>query len=144
MAALLKVDQNLEIEESEIQLEFVRASGPGGQNVNKVATAVQLRFDVTGSPSLSENVKERLVRLAGSRITSDGVLILEGREHRTQEQNKEAVIERLLSLIRKAAEQPRVRKPTRPSAASKTRRLEAKRRRSEIKRRRQSGDQDWT
>ncbi len=143
MTAMLKVNQNIHIDEDEIQFEFVRSSGPGGQNVNKVATAVQLRFDVAGSPSLSEPIKDRLTHLAGSRMTYEGVLILEGHEYRTQEQNKAAVVERLLNLIRKAAEKPRVRKPTRPSAAARARRLEEKRRRSQIKRNRRSDGVDW-
>lgn len=144
MAAMIKVNRNLELDENEIDFAFVRSSGPGGQNVNKVSTAVQLRFDVLKSPSLPEAVKERLAHLAGSRMTAEGVLILEGRQHRTQEQNKAAVTERLLSLIRKAAEKPRVRKPTRPSAAARARRLEEKRRRSDIKRKRSSGDLEWS
>ena len=141
---MIKVDRNLELDENELSYEFVRSSGPGGQNVNKVSTAVQLRFDVLKSPSLPEAVKERLVYLAGGRMTTEGVLILEGREHRTQEQNKEAVTERLLDLIRKAARKPRVRKPTRPSAAARARRLEEKRRRSDVKRKRRSGDLEWS
>ena len=139
----VQINPNLAIDENEIQFEFVRASGPGGQNVNKAATAVQLRFDVAASPSLPEAVKARLARLAGSRITTDGVLILEGREYRTQEQNKDAVMERLINLIRKAAEKPRIRKPTRPSAAARARRLDEKKHRSQIKRNRRSGDPDW-
>lgn len=131
---MIQVNEAIAIDEEELQLDFVRASGPGGQKVNKVSTAVQLRFDVRESASLPEEVKRRLARLAGRRMTAEGVLILEARQHRTQEQNRQEAIDRLVELVRRAAQKPKVRRPTRPTAASQRRRLEAKRRRGEIKR----------
>ena len=128
----------ISIDESEIQENFIRASGPGGQNVNKVATAVQLRFNVAGSPSLPHDVRERLVRLAGRRITEGGILIIEARRFRTQEQNRQDAVDRLIRLIRKATEKPKPRRKTRPSMASKKRRLDTKHRRGETKRMRRS------
>jgi ribosome-associated protein len=135
---MIQVTPAIALDESELTLEFIRASGPGGQNVNKVATAVQLRFDVANSPSLTDDVRERLIRLAGRRMTKDGVLIIEARRFRTQEQNQQDAIERLVELVRQAAKKPRVRRKTRPTLASRRRRLEAKRRRSEKKRLRRS------
>jgi len=131
---MIKITRTIAIDESELQQEFIRASGPGGQNVNKVSTAVQLRFDVGNSPSLPNDVRERLIRLAGKRITEGGVLIINARRFRTQERNRQDAIHRLVELIRKAAERPKPRRKVKPSPGSKKRRLEAKRRRSEKKR----------
>jgi len=135
---MIQITPTISIDESEIQEHFIRASGPGGQNVNKVATAVQLRFDAAHSPSLSKNVRDRLIRLAGRRMTAEGVLILNARRFRTQERNRRDAMDRLIKLIRKATEKPKFRLRTRPTPASKLRRLDAKHRRSRIKRLRRS------
>jgi ribosome-associated protein len=138
---MLQVTPEITLDERELEERFVRASGPGGQNVNKVATAVELRFDVARS-SLPDAVKRRLTSLAGSRMTTEGVLVIDSREHRTQAQNREAARERLVALVRQAARPARKRKPTRPTAASRVRRLEAKKKRSEIKAGRARGADD--
>ena len=123
-----------EIDTKEIHLSFIRSSGPGGQNVNKVATAVQLRFDVLHSPSLSDEVKQRLTRLAGNRMTEEGVLVIEARRYRSQEKNREDARERLSLLIRQALHKPTPRKATRPGRAARQRRLDVKKKRGELKR----------
>ena len=130
----LKIPPNIEISESELEEQFIRSSGPGGQNVNKVATAVQLRFDAANSPSLSARVRDRTIALAGQRATKDGVIVIEAGRFRTQEQNREDAIARLVALIYQATEKPKPRKKTRPSAASQAERIEEKKRRGAIKR----------
>jgi ribosome-associated protein len=122
------------IDERELQWVFVQSSGPGGQNVNKVATAVQLRFDVAHSPSVSEEMRKRLVLLAGRRLTQDGLLIIEAKRYRTQERNREDALKRLADLLQKAHEKPKTRRKTKPTFASQQKRLSGKKRRSEIKR----------
>ena len=130
---MIQVTNSIAIDEDELQESFIRASGPGGQNVHKVSSAVQLRFDVRGSPSLPEDVKARLERIAGKRLTGDGVLLITAQRFRTQERNREDAVARLVELVRQATERPKPRRPTRPTLASKRRRLEAKGRRADIK-----------
>jgi ribosome-associated protein len=131
---VIRVTDHISIDEREIEESFVRSSGPGGQNVNKLATAVQLRFDVRGSPSLPAEVRARLERLAGTRVTRDGVLVITAQRHRAQARNREDALERLIDLVRRAAVAPRLRRPTRPTAASRKRRVEAKKHRAGVKR----------
>ncbi len=130
---MIHITRIITIDESEIQEYFVRASGPGGQNVNKVATTVQLRFDVANSRSLPEEVRKRLISLACNRITEDGILIIDARRFRTQRRNREDATDRLVELIRNAAQRPKIRRKTTPTLASKIRRLESKRHGAESK-----------
>ncbi len=132
----MRVTRAIRIDDDELVEEFVRSSGPGGQNVNKVSTAVQLRFDVRRSPSLPEDVRERLLRLGGRRVTRDGVLVIDARRFRTQERNRRDARERLAALVRRAAERPRKRRATMPTRASVERRVKDKKKVGEKKRRR--------
>ena len=129
---MLQITDTIAIDDRELDERFVRASGPGGQNVNKVSTAVELRFDVAAS-SLPADVKQRLIVLAGRRMNTEGVLLIDSREHRTQAMNREAARARLVALLQRAATRPKTRRPTRPKKAAKERRLESKKRRGDVK-----------
>jgi ribosome-associated protein len=139
---MIAINDDLALDEREISETFIRASGPGGQNVNKVASAAQLRFDIGASPSLPEPVKSRLARLAGKRLTQDGVIVITAQRFRSQERNREDGRARLVALIRRAAEPPKPRRKTRPSAGQRQARLAAKARRGAVKRQRRAASDD--
>jgi len=130
---MIRIDHGISIDEREVEERFIRASGPGGQNVNKLATAVQLRFDVRRSPNLPEDVRTRLERLAGRRLTREGVLVIAAQRHRTQERNRQDALDRLIALIQRAAVAPVPRRPTKPTAGGRERRLQSKKHRGSIK-----------
>ena len=135
---LIPINCHLFLDDGEIEESFFRASGPGGQNVNKVSSAVQIRFDLSGSRSLPQDVRERLARLAGRQLTGDGVIVIIAHRYRTQERNRRDALDRLIALIRRAAVPPTPRRPTKPSRAAKERRLQAKARRATVKQQRRT------
>ena len=139
---MIRITDAIALDEREIEESFIRSSGPGGQNVNKLATAVQLRFDVRRSPSLPNDVAVRLIRLAGRRMTKDGVIVITAQTHRTQERNRQDALDRLVEMIRQATVAPIPRRPTKPTKASKQRRLDSKKRRASIKGMRQRAPSD--
>lgn len=140
---MIEITPTLKLDEKDLSFDFIRSSGPGGQNVNKVSSAVQLRFEAADSPSLPPEVKQRLIKLAGKRMTEEGVLLIEAKRYRGQEQNRLDAIQRLVTLIQKAAEAPKKRKATRPSVTARAARVGAKRKRGELKRTRQYNPDEW-
>jgi ribosome-associated protein len=137
---MIEITPSIQIGDEEVEFTFIRSPGPGGQNINKVSSAVQLRFNVHSTTSIPQDVKQRLVKLAGRRLTSEGVLIIEARQYRSQERNRQAAMERLVRLIQQACEPPKPRHKTKPTHAAIMRRLESKRKRSEIKRMRHDAE----
>jgi len=140
---VIQINEYIALKDEEIQIAFIHSAGPGGQNVNKVATACQLRFNVRASPSLSEELKTRLVNLAGRRINRAGVLVIEAKRYRTQEKNREDALQRLVTLILKALQKPKIRKATRPSHSAKKIRMENKKKQSHLKQTRRKSASDW-
>jgi ribosome-associated protein len=140
---MIEIRPGIGIDENELQFTFIRAAGPGGQNVNKVSTSVQLRFDVLHSSSIPDEIKPRLIQLGGSRMTEDGILIIEARRYRTQDQNRTDAVQRLITLIQKAAKQEAPRFSTHPTRASQIKRVDSKKKRGVIKRNRKSSPIDW-
>ena len=140
---MLEITPNIAIDENEIKIQFVQASGPGGQNVNKVATSAQLRFDVVNSPSLEPDIKERILSSARKRINKEGILIIEARRYRTQEQNRQDAVNRLVTILEKSLIQPKKRLATRPSVTSRAARLSKKKRRGDIKKTRRYVPDEW-
>jgi len=139
---MIQITRSIAVDEGELEFDFVRSPGPGGQNVNKVSTAAQLRFNITATTSLADDVKQRLAALAGRRVTADGVLIIQARRFRSQGKNREDAITRFVDLVRRAAKPPKTRRKTKPTAASKRRRLDAKRRVARTKQRRRPVDRN--
>jgi ribosome-associated protein len=131
---VIAIAPSTHIDERELQFEYIRASGPGGQNVNKVASAVQLRFDIINSPSLASDIKGRLIQLAGKRVNADGVLVIEARRFRTQEANREDAVRRFVELLQKALPPPKPRRKTKPTAVSREKRLKEKKQKGQVKR----------
>lgn len=140
---MIEIRPDIKLDEDELQFIFVRAAGPGGQNVNKVATSVQLRFDVSHSRSVPEEIKPRLIQLGGSRMTDDGVLVIEARRYRTQDQNRTDAVQRLITLVQKAAKPELPRFATRPTRSSQQKRVDSKKKRGEVKRNRKPSQADW-
>jgi ribosome-associated protein len=140
---MIEITSSIKIDESELQFDFIRASGPGGQNVNKVATAAQLRWDVRATTALPEEVKARLMKIASNRVTDEGILIIEAKRYRTQEQNRLDALRRLTVLVQQALEQPKVRKATRPSVTARAARVGEKKKHGEIKRFRHYDPDEW-
>jgi ribosome-associated protein len=130
---MIKINNNISIDENELSFNFIRSSGPGGQNVNKVSTAVQLKFDILNSAGLSENIKQRIITKGGKKVSKDGTILIEAKRFRTQEKNKQDALNRLITLIKDSSTEPKIRKKTKPTKISSDNRITEKKQKSEIK-----------